>query len=127
MGFANSRNQFAGEHLQFALVQVDFATAAAFLLMSGNATELVNIVCTRWTPSNPLQTLIYKQFIKEFRFAKQDIPRLLNCLQWPPYFRMPNCMTFSAESCLLTVLYSFAFPSTLTKLEIMFGRSASAC
>ena len=25
------------------------------------------------------------------------------------------------------VLYRFAFPSTLTKLEVMFGRSASAC
>ena len=25
-----------------------------------------------------------KQFNKEFWFAKQDIPRLLDCLQWPP-------------------------------------------
>ena len=36
-------------------------------------------------------------------------------------------MTFSSEICLLMVLYRFAFPSTLTKLEVMFGRSASAC
>ena len=70
--------------LQLAdLLQLDFITAAAFLLLSGNAKESVNIVRTRLTPTNPMQTLTDKQFKKEFRFAKQDIPRLLHCLQWP--------------------------------------------
>ena len=84
MGFAGSTNQFAEKKiLQFArsdiqqnmqrtntfgllgivlllqllpLIQLDLTTAAAFLLLSGNATELLKIVRTRLTPSNPLET-----------------------------------------------------------------------
>ena len=40
---------------------------------------------------------------------------------------MQNRMVFSAEICLLMVLYRFAFPSTINKLEVMFGRPASYC
>ena len=40
---------------------------------------------------------------------------------------MNNQLSFSAEICLLMILYRFAFPSTLAKLEIMFGRSESTC
>ena len=38
------------------LIQLDLTTAAAFLLLSGNATELLKIVRTRLTRSNPLET-----------------------------------------------------------------------
>ena len=62
-----------------------------------------------------------QQFKKEFRFAKPDIARLLNCLQWPRFFELPNKMVFTSELCLLMVLYRFHFPSTLTQVEILFG------
>ena len=58
-----------------------------------------------------------QQFKKEFRFAKPDIARLLNCLQWPRFFELPNKMVFTSELCLLMVLYQFHFPSTLTQLS----------
>ena len=32
-----------------------------------------------------------QQFKKEFRFAKADFARLLNCLQWPRFFELPWC------------------------------------
>ena len=79
------------------------------------------------TPRNPMELLSDKQFKKEFRFSKADIPRLLRCLQWPVFFSFNNRVIFSAEICLLMVLYRFAFPSTLNKLEVMFGRSSSSC
>ena len=43
------------------------------------------------------------------------------------FFSFNNRVIFSAEICLLMVLYRFAFPSTLNKLEIMVGRSSSSC
>ena len=41
--------------------------------------------------------------------------------------RTSRGIKFTAEICLLMVLYRFAFPSTMNKLEIMFGIPASAC
>ena len=68
-----------------------------------------------------------QQFKKEFRFAKPDIARLLNCLQWPRFFELPNKMVFTSELCLLMVLYRFHFPSTFTQVEIVFCVPSSSC
>ena len=109
-------------------VDFDFFTAASFLILSdtlrrdgfrGARAVLI--------PQNPLHFLSEQQFKKEFRFSKQDIPRLVCCLQWPHYFQLSNKYKFSAEICLLVVLYRFAFPSKLSKLEIMFGRAHTNC
>ena len=109
-------------------VDFDFFTAASFLILSdtlrrdgfrGARAVLIS--------QNPLHFLSEQQFKKEFRFSKQDIPRLLRCLQWPRYFQLSNKYKFSAEICLLMVLYRFAFPSKLSKLEIMFGRAHTNC
>ena len=70
-----------------------------------------------------------KQFKKDTCFSKHDIPRILHCLQWPFFFiiRLSNGIWCSAQECLLMVLYRFAFPSTMNKVEVMFGRSNSSC
>ena len=95
---------------------------SALIVLSQHVTAIVPTKRPKLTPKNPLKTLDDKQFKKEFRFAKKDIARLVACLQWPPFFRHPsNGMIFSSEICLLMVLYRFAFPSTLNKVEIMFG------
>jgi hypothetical protein len=106
----------------------DFVTAAAFVLLSDTLGDVV-VRGPRATliPKNPLYVLSDAQFKKEFRFSKADIPRLLRCFQWPRYFQLRNGYKFSAEICLLMVLYRFAFPSTLSKLEIMFGRAHTNC
>ena len=48
-------------------------------------------------------------------------------LQWPPVMYTINQVAFSSEICLLMVLYRFAFPSTLNKLEVIFGIHYSVC
>ena len=55
------------------------------------------------------------------------LPRLLRVLQWPPVMYTINQVAFSSEICLLMVLYRFAFPSTLNKLEVIFGIHYSVC
>ena len=87
---------------------VDFylVTAAALLLLSENVNgEVVGpTVRAILVPKNPKEFLSDKQFKKEFRFSKTDIPRLLVCLQWPRFFKLPNGFKFSAKICLLMVL-----------------------
>ena len=80
-----------------------------------------------WYEKNPLVTFTDRQFKKDFRFAKADIPRLLAVLQWPPFMYTVNQVQYTAEICLLMVLYRFAYPSTLNKLEVTFGIHSSAC
>ena len=106
-------------------LQLNYLTAVVLLILSD---EFKNVRArARLFPTNPVHVLSEKQFKKEFRFSKADIPRILRCLNWPPFFRLGNRIVFSAEICLLMVLYRFAFPSTLSKVEIMFGRSSSSC
>ena len=76
---------------------------------------------------NPMVTFSDTQFKKDFRFAKQDIPRLLRVLRWPPIMYTVNRVVYSSEICLLMVLYRFAFPSTMNKLEVTFGIHHTAC
>ena len=99
----------------------------SFLLLSGDASKGKVLNRITIVPTNLLETLTDKQFKREFPFSKADKPRLLHCLQWPQFFRMNNRLSFSAEICLLMILYRFAFASTLANLEIMFGRSESIC
>jgi hypothetical protein len=112
-------------------LQFDLVLAVASLIMSDNANNDPGpVVCgyrAKLIPRNPLQFLSERQFKKEFQFAKQDIPRLLTCFQWPRSFKLANGYKFTAEICLLMVPYRFAFPSTLHKLEIVFGRSHTNC
>ena len=96
-------------------VDFNLVTAAALLLLSTNVNgEVVGPkIRSVLVPKNPKDFLSDKQFKKEFRFSKKDIPRLLVCLQWPRFFKLRNEFKFTAEICLLMVLYRFAFPSTL--------------
>ena len=64
-------------------LQLDFVTCVVFLIISEHG-EINNCEYrVRLIPVNPMQTLNDDQFKKEFRFHKHDIPRLLQCLQWP--------------------------------------------
>ena len=109
-------------------MEMSFAMACCMLLLSDAQTgPAVAAVKKRLTRKNPLITLSDAQFKKEFRFFKGDIPRLIGLLNWPIIMRTPRGVVFGAEICLLMVLYRFAFPSTLNKLEITFGYPASAC
>ena len=48
-------------------------------------------------------------------------------LRWPAVMYTVNRVVFTSEICLLMVLYRFAFPSTMNKLEVTFGIHQSAC
>ena len=74
-----------------------------------------------------MEELTDRQFVKEFRFSKEEVVRVIAALQWPPFFRLQSRLVFSSELCLLMVLYRFAFPSTLNKLEVMFGIPSTTC
>ena len=76
---------------------------------------------------NVMEELTGRQFVKECRFSKEEVVRVSAALQWPPYFRLQSRLVFSSELCLLMVLYRFAFPSTLNKLEVMFGIPSTTC
>jgi hypothetical protein len=75
----------------------------------------------------PLVTHTDKEFKKDFRFSKSDIPRLLRVLHWPPVMYTVNQVVYTSEVCLMMVLYRFAFPSTLNKLQVTFGIHYSVC
>ena len=67
-------------------LDLDFVTACAVLILSGECETRVETKRANLTPRNPMELLSDKQFKKEFRFSKADIPRLLRCLQWPVFF-----------------------------------------
>ena len=105
--------------------QFNYAIACSLIFISLNKSHVSRL--PRLIHRNPMVELNDQQFKKEFRFAKPDIARLLNCLQWPRFFELPNKMVFTSELCLLMVLYRFHFPSTLTQVEILFGVPSSSC
>ena len=68
--------------------------------MLDNANKNPGPVCghrAKLIPRNPLQFLSERQFKKESRFSKQDIPRLLRCFQWSRSFTLANGYKFTAE------------------------------
>ena len=106
------------------LVGFDFFSGCCFIVLNGNARGDSG---PRLLRKNPLITFTDRQFKKDFRFAKADIPRLLAVFQWPLFMYTVNQVQYTAEICLLMVLYRFAYPSTLNKLEVTFEIHASAC
>ena len=107
-------------------VGFDFVTGTCLVLLSDNET-CRSALAPPLVRKNPLVTFNDKQFKKDFRFAKADIPKLLRVLQWPPVMYTVNRVVFSSEICLLMVLYRFAFPSTMNKFEVTFGVHHTAC
>ena len=61
----------------------------------------------------------------EFRFAKGDIPRLLEAFRLPPKFVCSNGTTASAVEGLCMLLKRFAYPCRYSDLIPRFGRSKS--
>jgi len=61
-------------------LELDFVTACAVLILSGECEKRGETKRAKLTPRNPMELLSDKQFKKEFRFSKADIPRLLRCL-----------------------------------------------
>ena len=104
-------------------VGLDVFTACCLVLLCDRKKELQPLLVRK----NPMVTFSDTQFKKDFRFAKQDIPRLLRVLRWPPIMYRVNRVVYSSEICLLMVLYRFAFPSTMNKLEVTFGIHHTAC
>ena len=98
--------------------------AAACLIVLGIQKRAVYEKLVR---KNVMEELTDRQFVKEFRFSKEEVVRVIAALQWPPFFRLQSRLVFSSELCLLMVLYRFAFPSTLNKLEVMFGIPSTTC
>ena len=64
-------------------VGFNFLTATCLVLLSDNETAR-GALAPPLIRKNPLFTFNDKQFKKDFRFAKPDIPRLLWVLRWPP-------------------------------------------
>ena len=107
-------------------VGFDFVTAACLVFLNDN-TNRRSVLKQPLVRKNPLVTFNEKQFKKDFRFMKADIPRLLRVLNWPPIMHTVTRVVYSSEICLLMVLYRFAFPSTMNKLEVTFGIHHTAC
>lgn len=61
----------------------------------------------------------------EFRFEKEDIPRLLQAFRLPPKFVCSNGTTASAVEGLCMLLKRFAYPCRYSDLIPRFGRSKS--
>jgi hypothetical protein len=58
-------------------LQLNYLTAVVLLILSD---EFKNVRArARLFPTNPVHVLSEKQFKKEFRFSKADIPRILRC------------------------------------------------
>ena len=67
-------------------LEAKFMTACVLLVLSDYDQKKQNIL-PRQVMINPMVKFTDTQFKKDFRFSKADIPRLLQCLRWPPFFR----------------------------------------
>ena len=92
-------------------IDISFAMACCLLLLSDLQSGQVFTSKEKLTRKNPLETLTDNQFKKDFRFSKGDIPRILGLLSWPGTMHIPTGIIFSAEICLLMVLYCTGLPS----------------
>ena len=107
-------------------VGLDNFTATCLVLLC-DSSKRRDAVRPRLSRKNPLLTHTDKQFWSEFRFAKHDIPRLVALLEWPPVMYTVNRVVYTSEICLMMVMYRFAHPTTMIKLEVAFGIHESAC
>ena len=66
-------------------LETNFLTACVLLVLS-DCDRKVKAIVPKLLRKNPMVTFTDNQFKKDFRFSKTGIPRLLECLRWPPFF-----------------------------------------
>ena len=100
-------------------VGFDFFFGTCLVVLNNN--EITRCASApRLIRKNPLVTHTDKEFKKDFRFSKSDIPRLLRVLHWPPVMYTVNQVVYTSEVCLM-VLCSFKAPvSSINLWKITF-------
>ncbi|KAJ1456508.1 hypothetical protein M885DRAFT_563906 [Pelagophyceae sp. CCMP2097] len=63
------------------------------------------------------------EFYDFFRFARCDIPRLVEALRIPEDFKLPNRCRIDGEEALLIYLHCLPYPDRLVGMQRFFGRS----
>jgi hypothetical protein len=65
------------------------------------------------------------RFTSNFRFRREDFPRLLRCLRIPNHFALENGSICVGEEALLIFLKIFSFPNKLIDVETFLGWESS--
>lgn len=69
-----------------------------------------------------IESFTEEECYRELRFRKDDLKRLIQLLQFPPIIVLPNNCTCNGEYALCLMLYRLSYPSTLARLQSLFGR-----
>ena len=72
-------------------------------------------------PANPFEDMDDLYFETKFRYTKEEVWTVVNCLNLPEKVVLPKEYTCTGTTMLLVVLFRLSFPTTLLFMERVFG------